>query len=281
MTSRCSDIRKTTPASRRVSLRRLLAIVVTPLLAAVAVAQEPSLRIVKGLSPFSSIVTGRGMNVTLVMADEVATLPASVAKKALGGMGRRGAGPSLVGPMCIVRAEPSVSKAVECVVEAGVLSVSAGKFKFRRSPRVDVFVVCDSSLRVVHGTSGGNIKSRGTLRLPSVAVRADFAMEIHLTLISETVSVQAANKSVVGIMGQVGSLHADIAAASAIRMSRISCASVSLAADGESEARVSAEVSLGVSATNHSRVECSVPDFLSPVVESDETSSVIVAGRMR
>lgn len=281
MTSRCSDIRETTPASRWLSLRRLLAVAVTPLLALVAVAQEPSLRIVRGMSPFSSVVAGRGMNVTLVMADEVATLPAPVVKKILGDVGRRASGTMRLGPMCVVRAEPSVSKAVECVVEAGVLSVSAGKFKFRRSPRVDVFVVCDSALRVVHGTSGGNIKSRGTLRLPSVSVRADFAMEIHLTLNSEAVSVSAANKSVIGIMGQVGSLHADIAAASVLRMSRISCASISLTADGESEARVSAEMSLDVAATNHSRVECSVPDFLSPVVEADETSSVIVAGRMR
>lgn len=254
---------------------------VTSLLAVVAVAQGPSLRIVRGLSPFSSVVAGRGMNVTLVMADEVATLPAPVVKKFMGDVGRRASAPPRVGPMCVVRAEPSVSKSVECVVESGVLSVSAGKFKFRRSPRVDVFVVCDSALRVVHGTSGGNIKSRGTLRLPSVVVRADFAMEIHLTLNSETVSVSAANKSVVGIMGQVGSLRADISAASSLRMSRVSCASVSLTADGESEARVSAEVSLGVTATNHSRVECAVPDFLSPAVEADETSSVIVAGRMR
>lgn len=281
MTSRCSAIRETTPASRRVSLRRLLAMVVTLLGAVVAVAQEPSLRVVNGLPPFSSVVAGRGMNVTLVMADEVETLPVPVARKIMGGAGRRAAAPSRVGPMCVVRAEPSVGKAVECVVEAGVLSVSAGKFKFRRSPRVDVFVVCDSTLRLVHGTSGGNIKSRGTLRLPSLSVRADFAMEIHLTLISETVSVRAANKSVVGIMGQVGALHADISAASAIRMSRVSCASVSLVADGECEARVSAERSLGVSAKNHSRVECSVPDFLLPAVEADETSSVIVAGRVR
>lgn len=255
--------------------------VVASLLAAVAVAQEPVLRIVKGLPSFSSVVAGRGMNVTLVMADEVATLPAPVAKKIVSGGGRLGAVPSAVAPMCVVRAEPSVGKAVVCEVEGGVLSVSAGKFKFRRSPRVDVFVVCDSTLRGVHGTTGGNIKSRGTLRLPSVAVRADFAMEIHLTLISESVSVRAANKSVVGIMGQVGSLTADIAAASALRMSRVSCSSVAIVADGESEAWVSAEASLGVTATNHSRVECSIPDALSPSVESDATSSVIIAGRIR
>lgn len=229
---------------------------------------QTSLRIIRGLEAFRSVTVARGINMTLVMNDEVDKLPAEVADKLLG---RRRTAARPLAPTCVIRAEPSVAKVVDCAVENGRLTISAGVFKYRKTKRIDVYVVCDSTLSLIHGTSGSNIWTRGCLRLGDVSVLADFAMEVHITANASSMSLKAANRSYVWLTGTIGALDCTLEAASSLNMRKKMCARVSIQARGESRAEVSATEALDISAAKGSSVRYSAPEA-GVSISTDQTS---------
>ncbi len=233
---------------------------------------QTTVRIVRGLEAFHSVTVARGINMTLVMNDEVDKLPADVAAKLLG---KKGLTASPLAPTCVVRAEPSVARAVDCAVENGCLTISAGTFKYRKTKRIDVYVVCDSTLSLIHGTSGSNIWTRGCLRLGDVSVLADFAMEVHITANASSMSLVAANRSYVWLTGTLGSLHCTLKAASSLNMRKKMCARANVTAQGESRAEVSATEALDINATKGSSVRYFAPG--ARVSQSTDQTSWAVA----
>lgn len=256
---------------------RLLALRILTLIAAMALSAAASAQhryvVIPRLEPFVSLNVARRINVTLVRNAEVDRLPSDiygrlVKNKAAMDAIRAG------GRACIVRAEPSVAKAVKCVVEHGELSVYAEKFKYKRSPAIDVVVICDDSLRSISGTSGSNISSKGVLLSPGLSVTADFAMSIHLALGTKSVRVVARNDSEVRLSGTLGSVSADLSSSSLL-MRNADCASVRVAASAGSKAQVNASASLALSATGHSSISYTTQGAAVVEASSDQTSKIL------
>lgn len=170
---------------------------------------------------------------TLVMSQDIESLPTEVSaklkrsNKAVVQMAQGGA-------VCVVKAEPSVAKKVRCEVEDGNLSIYADRFQYKSIPKIDVFVVCDSTLRSIHGTSSSNVFSRGLLRLPSLDVVADYAMSVTLSLISEAVNVKAKDRSQVTLLGNIGSVRANLVNNSSLDLTRLTYGRQSVTADESS-----------------------------------------------
>lgn len=238
----------------------LCMLTVVAFVAPVAVAAQSLLtyRIVGDVEPFKSVNVAKRINVTLVHYSDIDKLPSAVAsrlKKSKAAAARVGQGL----PVCIVKAEPTVAKAVKCVSKDGTLDIYAEKFKYKRSQAIDVYVVCDSNLRSVSGASGSNITSRGCLQSPGLSLNAEFAMSIHVTVSAPSVSVVAKNSSDIGLTGSIGDLTAHLMSGSNLRMRKVTCATASITAEGESTAQVNATTSLTVYSSARSRVTYYAP----------------------
>lgn len=208
--------------------------------------------IIPQLDPFSSLSVARRINVTLVSNTEIDKLPVEVYgrlvknKKAIANI-------EAGGRACVIKAEPSVAKAVRCDVADGELAVYADKFKYSRSPAIDVFIVCDDALRSISGASSSNIYSKGVIRSPGLSLTADFAMSIHISVLAPSVSVVAKNDSEVWLTGAVDNVSAELNGSSLL-MRQMSCGSASVAASNGSKAQVNASRSLSLSAVDHSAI---------------------------
>ena len=215
-------------------------------------------RIISDVEPFESVNVAKRINVTLVHYSDVGKLPSAVATK----LQKNKAAATRVGkglPVCIVRAEPTVAKAVKCESKDGSLDIYADKFKYKRSPTIDVYVVCDGNLRSISGTSGSNITSKGCLLSPGLSLIAEFAMSIHVTVSAPSVSVVAKNSSDIGLTGTIGTLSAALKSGSNLRMRKVTCGSATITAEGESTAQVNATSSLVVHSSSRSRVTYYAP----------------------
>ncbi len=194
---------------------------------------QQTLRVIADVSRFTSVDIAKRINLTLVMADDIDCLPTDVYAKVL----RNSKAVKQIeqgGAVCVVKAEPSVAKMVRCEVEDGNLSIYADRFKYKSVPTIDVFVVCDSTLRSVHGTSSSNVFSRGLLRLPRLDIVADYAMSVTLSILSESVNVNAKDRSQVTLLGNARNLSAKLVNASSLDLSRLTCGVRNVAADGSS-----------------------------------------------
>ncbi len=194
---------------------------------------QQTLRVIADVPKFTSVDIAKRINLTLVMAADIESLPSDVcakllrSKNAVSQMERGGA-------VCVVKAEPSVAKMVRCEVEDGGLSIYADKFKYKSIPKIDVFVVCDSTLRSIHGSSSSNVFSRGLLRLPSLDVIADYAMSVNLSLMAQNVYVKAKDRSQVTLLGSVTNVRANLVNACSLDLTRLSYVSHSVTADESS-----------------------------------------------
>lgn len=225
--------------------------ILTLLPTAVSMAQGGvSFRVIKGIGEFSRITVAPNINVTLVMADEVHLLPKDVARRILPPKSSK----ATVARVCVVRGEPTVCKAVDCVAEGGSLTVSANKFKFRRSRRIDVFVVCDTALTQIRGATGGNITTRGCLRLSDVLIRADDAQQISISARAASVSIVASTRSSVRLSGSTRSIDASLTSASSLDASAMTCQQLNISATDESRATATANTSATITAKNKSTV---------------------------
>lgn len=213
---------------------------------------QPKFVIIPQLAPFSSLSVARRINVTLVSNTEIDKLPVEVYgrlvknKKAIANI-------EAGGRACVIKAEPSVAKAVRCDVADGGLVVYAEKFKYSRSPAIDVFVVCDDALSSISGTSSSNIYSKGVIRSPGLSVTADFAMSIHISVLAPCVSVVAKHDSEVWLTGAVDNFSAELNGSSLL-MRQMSCGAASVTATNGSKAQVNASRALSLSAVDHSAV---------------------------
>lgn len=266
MTSRCSATRAD------MQLFRLLCIIAFALLPmSQCRAQGVAFRIIKGIEPFYAITVAPNINVTLVMSDEVAMLPNDVARRI---MDKRGV--LTANRLCVVRGEPTVIKAVECNVEGRSMTISAAKFKFKKSKRIDVYVVCDTALTLIHGTSGGNIQTRGCLRLTDVTIRADYAQDIHLGASARSVRIIAANHSSVRLTGNAQTVDATLSSASKLTATSFTAKSISLSASGESRANVVVTENADISASGQSTIRIQTTPNAAININKDEASQVVV-----
>lgn len=229
-----------------------------------------TLRVVKDIGAFSRITVGRNMNVTLVMADEVHLLPKDVVKR-ITPLKKGGVTPS---HLCIVKAEPSVSKAVDCATENGSLAISAQKFKFRRTKRIDVFVICDSTLTLISGATGGNITTRGCLRLGNVTVRANDAQHISLSATAKSVRVEATIRSSVRLTGKSNTIDATLGSASSLDAQGMTCNQLYLTAENESRATAAVREAATVSAKGGSSV--TMRTAKGAKIDVDEDGSAVI-----
>lgn len=232
---------------------------------------QPKFVIIPQLDQFSSLSVARRINVTLVSNTEIDKLPAEAYsrlernKKAMANI-------EAGGRACIIKAEPSVAKAVRCDVVDGELAVYAEKFKYSRSPAIDVFVVCDDALRSISGASSSNIHSKGVIRSPGLSITADFAMSIRMSVIAPSVRVVAKNDSEVWLTGVVDDVAAELNGSSLL-MRQMSCGSVSVAASNGSKALVNASRSIALSAVDHSSINY-LPQGAEVHAAADATSKV-------
>ncbi len=194
---------------------------------------QQTLRVITDVSKFTSIDIAKRINLTLVMPQDIESLPTEVStklmrsNKAVAQMAQGGA-------VCVVKAEPTVAKKVRCEVGDGSLSIYADRFQYKSIPKIDVFLVCDSTLRSIHGTSSSNVFSRGLLRLPSLDVVADYAMSVTLSLISESVTVKAKDRSQVTLLGNIGSVRANLINNSSLDLTRLTYGRQSVTVDESS-----------------------------------------------
>ncbi len=225
-----------------------------------------------GIPAFEAVNVARRINVTLVCRDEVDKLPADVyarLKRSKAAMADVAAGASV----CVVKAEASVARAVRCQVESGTLNVYADKFKYRRSPSIEVFVVYSGSISAITGASGSNIATRGTLKTENLSISPGFAMSIRVSVLARAVSVVARDHSEVWLMGAAESITAELDNSSTLRMRRMSCRSVALRASNGSRAQVNAENSLAVVARGRSDVSYFAPGCATSF-EADDFSRI-------
>lgn len=223
------------------------------------------------LDPFISVSVAKRINLTLVHADEIDKLPAEVysrLSKNKTAMANINSG----GCAYVVKAEPTVAKAVRCNVDHGVLSVYADKFKYKKIPSIEVFIVCATGLRSITGASSSNILSRGTLRTADLTVTAEFAMAIHLTIASPSVRVVAKNGSEVRLSGSADGVSAQLDGSHLV-MRRMTCRSVSVVASAAATARVNASQSLSLTASGRSAITYT-SQGASVNAEADATSRI-------
>ncbi len=266
MTSRCSATRA------NMQLFRLLCVIAFALLSmSLCRAQGVAFRVVKSVEPFNAITVAPNINVTLVMSDEAAMLPNDVVRRI---MDKKGA--LVASRLCVVRGEPTVIKAVECSVEANSLTISAAKFKFKKSKRIDVYVVCDTALTLIHGTSGGNIQTRGCLRLADVVIKADYAQDIHIGARANSVRIVAANHSSVRLTGNAQTVDATLSSASKLTATSFPTLSMSLSATDESRANIVVSESANISASRQSTIRIRTTPTATININKDESSQVTV-----
>lgn len=266
MMSRCSATRA------NMQLFRLLCVIAFALLPmSLCRAQGVAFRVVKSVEPFNAITVAPNINVTLVMSDEAAMLPNDVVRRV---MDKKGA--LIANRLCVARGEPTVIKAVECSVEGNSLTISAAKFKFKKSKRIDVYVVCDTALTLIHGTSGGNIQTRGCLRMADVTIKADYAQDIHIGARANSVRVVAANHSSVRLTGNAQTVDATLSSASKLTATSFTTQSMSLSAADESRANIVASESANISASRRSTVRIRSTPTATININKDESSQVVV-----
>ncbi|MGN0000204.1 MAG: GIN domain-containing protein [Marinilabiliaceae bacterium] len=218
----------------------------------------PKLFLFDNVDPFSSLCVARRINAEVAMLTDHTQLPSDVAtfiKKSKRATQRIQSGK----PLCIVRAEPTVAKAVVCQVDDGALSIYANPYKYQRTQRIDVYVLCDSTLRTIRGTMGSNISTRGCLILPQLTLVAQDKMEIHASVRTQNLNVKASNTSIVWVTGEVASLQATVDSASFLRMCQISADNVTVSANAESRAETTANKSLTLKATANSSITYYAP----------------------
>ena len=215
-----------------------------------------SIRFVEG--SFEAVNVAKRINVTLVGREDVDKLPGEVYarlsrnKRALADVASGSA-------VCVVKAEPSVARAVVCAVEGGCLNVFAGKFKYKRTPAIEVFVICPGVVKRISGSSASNISTRGALRTDGLAIDAGYAMSIHVSVIAPSVSVMAKDHSEVWVSGDFDRLDAELDNCSSLLMRAASCRKVSVRATNASVATVNAAEAVDVTARGRSEVSCFAP----------------------
>lgn len=256
---------------RAASLSLWLLCLAAALCVSVRSSAQPRFVVVPQLDPFSSLSVARRINVTLVSNTEIDKLPVEAYsrlvknKKAMANI-------EAGGRACVIKAEPSVAKAVRCDVADGELAVYAVKFKYNRSPAIDVFVVCDDALRSISGASSSNIHSKGVIRSPGLSITADFAMSIRISVLAPSVSVVAKNDSEVWLTGVTDHVSAELDGSSLL-MRQMSCGSASVTASHGSKAHVNASRSLNLSAVDHSVITY-LPQGATVGASADATSKV-------
>ncbi len=239
MTTRCSDIRETILLLRQHVLRFGLLLAMLLVLSTGSMAQKkgrlvrPRSRVVDRIEHFDRISIGKNINVVIEQGDK---------------------------QQIAIVAEPTVNKEVVCEVNSGRLYVYAGKFKYKQSPRIDVTITCDSTLQEIHGESGSNINSRGLLKAQSMLLNADFAIEMHISVIANDVTINAHKKSVIWLTGRTNQTTANLDGASFLRMKQTKSNHTNITATQESAAEVCAEQSLNIVAADMSEVSYYAPN---------------------
>lgn len=230
---------------------RIVCLVATLCCAMCALAQ-PKYYIVPQLDPFTSVSVAKRINVTLVTNTEVDKLPSEIYSR-LAKNKKAMANIAAGGRACVIKAEPTVAKAVKLDIEHGDLTIYANKFKYKKSSAIELFIVCNDGLTSIRGASSSNIWSKGILRAESLSLTADFAMSFHLSVMARSVRVEANSDSKVWLTGSTGSLSADLHGSSLI-MHKMDCAAASVSAAGGSTAEVNATGSLTLTAERHSTI---------------------------
>lgn len=254
-------------------LKSRIVCLIAALCCAMCVLAQPKYVIVPQLDPFTSVSVAKRINVTLVPGSEVDKLPQEIYSR-LAKNKKAMANIAAGGRACVIKAEATVAKAVKCEVEDGELSVSAAKFKYKKSPAIDVFIVCNDGLRSIYGASSSNIWSKGVLRTQSISLTADFAMSFHLSIMAQSVNLVAKSDSKVWLTGSATSLTANLQSSS-LTMSKMDCGSASVTATGGSKAQVNASGALSLSAQGRSTI--SYTSQGARVDASADVSSKIVA----
>ncbi len=158
-----------------------------------------------------------------------------------------------------IKAEPTITKEVVCEVKDGRLNVYANKFKYKQSQRIDVLITCDSTLVEIHGVSSSNITTRETLNLSELTLSADYAVEMHITVNTPRLTAEANKFSILWLTGTIGQTNVTLDSGSKLRMKQIRASRVSIIADRESYAEVSALDYLQINADNMSEVQYYAP----------------------
>lgn len=256
--------------------RRLLTLGLLCLIAAICVpasaVAQVKIYVVPSLDAFTSISVAKRINVTLVPGAEIDKLPGEIYsrlqknKKAMANIQAGGCA-------YVLKAEPTVAKAVKCDVEDGALSVYAEKFKFKKTQSIDLFIVCDDNIRSITGASSSNIHTKGVLKSPGLSVTAEFAMSIHLSLSTPSVKILAKNDSQVWLSGSADNVSANLQSSSLL-MRKLDASVVSVTATNGSTAHVNASSSLSLSAEKRSTITY-VSDNATVDASSDSTSKII------
>lgn len=211
------------------------------------------------LAPYVSVGMGERVNAHIAMATDYEQLPRAarefIAKnRKLRTMASEGK------PFCIVAAEPQAHRAVKCEVKSGKLNIYAEKFKYKTNKTIDIYVLCDSTLREIRGTKASNIYTRGCLRTKQLRIVAEAYMTVHVTAHSESVRVDARKESTVWLTGNVGSVKARVTEMSKFRMCQIVAQSTEVTAESSSYAEVCAEKRISMTATGNSQISYYAPE---------------------
>ncbi len=217
-------------------------------------AKAQATRTVTNLEHFERISIAKRINALIMMQDEWEKQVAARSIKTHGAQHVK-----VNGPMVVIKAEPTVAGAVVCHVEDGRLYIYANPYKYKRSQRIDVTIVVDSTLTEIHGESGSNISTKGCLRVKNLLLQADYAIEMHVTAKADYINVDAQNKSIIWVTGTVGLLNANINDASFLRMKQIKCQNTTVNVRDESKAEVTALQYLSIYAEGASQVSYYAP----------------------
>lgn len=221
--------------------------------------------------PWTKLSVAKGINVTVEMRSEYAA-------RTLAGVPERQRAAkqkALKQVDCLVTAEASVAKAVLLEVKDGRLSIGVGEYKYKQSRRIDVHVLCDSTLREVHGQMGSNIFSKGVLRVGDLKVEAERAMEIHLSCVTGgTIRVEAHRQSIVWLTGGASLVSATLDGASFLRLKQMRAQRVNVSCSEESQAEVNATVALDLSASGKSEIRYWGPEGVTVTQQPDKSSRI-------
>ncbi|MBE6340498.1 MAG: hypothetical protein E7069_07155 [Bacteroidales bacterium] len=185
-------------------------------------------REIERVEPFTQITVASGINLIIHKAD----------KRRIVVEGERGA----------------INNTICAVDSAGMLSIFANKFKYRRSKRINVYVDYDSTLTYIASTSS-RIRCESPIEGERFEVKSSYGSEYYFVVDVASLVVHLENNASLQVSGNARSVNAFLDESSILKGFKLEADVMEVTLDNSSEAEVNVASELNIYAQHQSVVK--------------------------
>lgn len=199
-------------------------IICTILISISASAQSITSREVTKLERFDRVVLANGINMNIIKGSK---------------------------PKITIKGERTVVAQVVCQVKDGELNIYATKFKYKKSPRIEITLEIDSALTSIYGSSGNKVRCEVPFTCENLELTAKYGCDFFFNVNTDFIKVKAETGSDIRLVGNTHKADLYAETTSTIRAFKMTASITSIACRQQCEIDVYTSDALTVSSSSY------------------------------